>query len=94
MSQYRDGFYPSDPLIDANKFEKQDWTSSEFEHIDGIGALPMNATEPRGLGFCIRVKVDADHAADTVTNIQNWLLDLHRLRFSALCFQETGQCGK
>ena len=27
----------------------------------------MNAPEPRGFGFSIRVKVDADHAADTVT---------------------------
>ncbi len=30
-------------------------------------ALPNNMPEPRGLGFIIRSKVDADHASDTVT---------------------------
>jgi hypothetical protein len=29
--------------------------------------LPANMPEPRGLGFTIRAKVDADHASDTVT---------------------------
>ena len=29
--------------------------------------LPPNMPEPRGLGFVIRAKVDADHASDTVS---------------------------
>ena len=29
--------------------------------------MPPNMPEPRGLGFTIRAKVDADHAADSVT---------------------------
>ena len=57
----------SDPVIDEAKYERKDWTSSEFGHIDGIEELPKNAPEPRGLGFTIRAKVDADHASDTVT---------------------------
>ena len=54
-------------MIDELKFERRDWTSSEFGHIDGIEELPPNAPEPRGFGFTIRAKVDADHATDTVT---------------------------
>ena len=59
-------FDPRYPVIDETKFEKRDWTSSEFGHVDGVEALPVNAPEPRGFGFSIRVKVDSDHAADTV----------------------------
>ena len=29
--------------------------------------MSPNMPEPRGLGFTVRAKVDADHAADTVT---------------------------
>ena len=29
--------------------------------------LPGNMPEPRGMGFIMRAKVDADHAGDTVT---------------------------
>jgi hypothetical protein len=59
-------FDPSDPAIDESQFEKQDWTSSEFGHVQKE-ELPGNMPEPRGLGFIMRAKVDADHAADTVT---------------------------
>jgi hypothetical protein len=60
-------FDPSDPVIDESEFERKDWTSSEFGHIDGEEELPRNMPEPRGQGFKIRAKVDADHASDTVT---------------------------
>jgi hypothetical protein len=60
-------FDPSDPDIDEMKFEKKDWTSSEFGHIDGDEAVPENAPVPRGRGFTISAKVDADHASDTVS---------------------------
>jgi hypothetical protein len=58
---------PSDPVVDESSFELMDWTSSEFGHIQGREELPPNMPEPRGMGFTMRAKVDADHAADTVT---------------------------
>ena len=60
-------FDPSDPVIDESKYGKKDWTLSEFGHVIGKRKLPPNAPEPRGLGFILRAKVDADHASDTVT---------------------------
>ena len=62
-------FDPSDPVIYETKFEKRDWMSSEFEHVDGVEALPVNVPEPRGFGFSIKGKVYADYDADTVTRI-------------------------
>ena len=58
---------PSDPCIDESAFELKDWTSSEFGHLQGKEELPPNMPEPRGRGFVINAKVDADHASDTVT---------------------------
>ena len=58
---------PSDPVIDESKFEAKDWASSEFGHIEGKEAVPSNMPEPRGHGFVISAKVDADHATDTTT---------------------------
>lgn len=58
---------PSDPVIDESAFALRDWTTSEFGHIQGKEELPGNQPEPRGLGFTIHSKVDADLAADTVT---------------------------
>ena len=60
-------FDPSDPIIDKSQYQRKDWTSSEFGHVEGKEELPPNMPEPRGLGFIIRAKVDADHASDTVT---------------------------
>ena len=57
-------FDHSDPIIDVSR---QDWISSEFGHINGKEELPPNQPEPRGLGFIIRGKVDADHGSDSVT---------------------------
>ena len=47
--------------------QRKDWTCSEFGHISGEEELPPNMPTPRGMGFTMRVKVDADHAGDTVT---------------------------
>ncbi len=58
---------PSDPCINESEFELRDWTSSEFGHIEGKEELPPNMPTPRGRGFVINAKVDADHASDTVT---------------------------
>jgi hypothetical protein len=58
---------PSDPNVDESTFELKDWTSSEFGHLQGKEVLPPNMPQPRGHGFVMRAKVDADHASDTVT---------------------------
>ena len=58
---------PSDPVVEMNQFERRDWTTSEFGHVMGKEELPPNMPQPRGQGFTMRVKVDADHASDTVT---------------------------
>lgn len=60
-------FDPSDPVIDESKFELKDWTSSKFGHVQGQEEMPSNMPEPRGLGFTMRAKVNADHASDTVS---------------------------
>jgi hypothetical protein len=60
-------FDPSDPAVDEGQFERRDWTSTEFGHVDGKELLPPEMPEPRGRGFVMRAKVDADHASDTVT---------------------------
>jgi len=58
---------PSDPVVDEASFDAKDWTSSEFGHIQGKEELPGNMPEPRGFGFVMRAKVDADHASDSVS---------------------------
>ena len=62
-------FDPSDPVINKSEFQHHDWTTSEFGHIEGKEEIPMNMPEPRGLGFQVHAKVDADHAADTMTQM-------------------------
>jgi hypothetical protein len=54
-------------VIDEAQFDAKDWASSEFGHLDGEEELPPNMPEPRGQGFVISSKVDADHASDSVT---------------------------
>ena len=56
----------SDPMVDESAFKRKDWTSSEFGHVEEKEELPPNMPEPRGLGFVMRAKVDADHAGDMV----------------------------
>ena len=58
---------PSDPMVDMLQFQWRDWTASESGHIEGREELPPNMPEPRGVRFIMRAKVDADHAADTMT---------------------------
>ena len=38
-----------------------------FGHVLDEEEVPGNMPQPRGMGFIIRAKVDADHAADTVS---------------------------
>ena len=58
---------PSDPVVEQDVFEQRDWTSSEFGAVQGKEEVLSNMPEPRGLGFVMRAKVDADHASDTMT---------------------------
>jgi hypothetical protein len=60
-------FDPSDHVVDESMFDLKDWTSSAFGHVAGEEQKPTNMPQPRGLGFVVRAKVDADHAADTMT---------------------------
>jgi hypothetical protein len=60
-------FDPTLPAIDEDEFKVRDWATSEFGHIQGQEELPPNAPQPRGFGFVMRARVDADHASDTVS---------------------------
>ena len=44
---------PSEPVIDQSMYDRKDWASSEFGHIEGVETIPPNAPEPRGFGFTI-----------------------------------------
>ena len=41
-------FDPSDPTINEQDFEKRDWTSSKFGHVEDKEELSPNMPEPRG----------------------------------------------
>ena len=58
---------PSDLIIDESRSEQKDWASSKFGHVEGKEEKPTNALEPRGFGFTIRAKVNADHTTNTTT---------------------------
>ena len=60
-------FDPTIPEIDPASFERKDWSTSEFGHLEFKEELPPNMPTARGMGFLMRAKVDADHATDTVT---------------------------
>ena len=72
LSKYSDTeliFDPSEPQIDEDLFQRKGWTCSEFGHISGEEDLLPNMPTPRGMGFTMRAKVDADYAGDTITRI-------------------------
>ena len=58
---------PSDPVVHENDFERRDWASSEFGHMEEKEEFPADMPEPRGYRLILRAKVDADHASDTVS---------------------------
>ena len=58
-------FDPTEPDLDMSEFERKDWTSSEFGHVDGVEEITPNMPKPRGVGVTMWSRVDADHAADT-----------------------------
>ena len=58
-------FNPSEPEIDLDLFEKQDWKNTVYGETSE--EIPANVLEPRGFRFKIRAYVDSDHAGDSVT---------------------------
>lgn len=60
-------FDPTEPVTDMSKFERRDWASTEFGHLEEKEEMPPNMPQSRGTGFVVWAKIDADHAADTVT---------------------------
>ena len=58
---------PSNPEVELSQFERRDWTASKFGHVVGKEETMKDMPEPRGVGFVIRAKIDADHASDTKT---------------------------
>ena len=77
---------PSDPVVDENDFERRDWASSEFGHVEGKEEFPANMPEPRGHGFIMRAKVDAD--PHSVKAIKNWISYIFELCPCILVEQE------
>ena len=59
-------FDPSDPNIDMNDFEEQDWSATVYATASKE-ELPPNMPEPRGQSMRMTCYVDSDHAGDTVT---------------------------
>ena len=58
---------PTRPEINEAGFEVRAWATSEFGHFQGLEELPPNIPQPRGLGFTMRARVDADHVSDTIS---------------------------
>ena len=57
-------FDPTYPDIDLSSFKECDW---KHFYTSAKEAIPDNAPNPRGKDVDIRMFVDSDHAADTVT---------------------------
>ena len=60
-------FGPSDLVIEKSKYQRRDWTSNEFEHVQDKQELPRDMPQLRGLGDTVRANIDTDHAGETVT---------------------------
>ena len=62
-------FDPSEPMIDMQNFQRQDWGYSVYSSPgeEPKEIVPSDMPEPLGKGFTIRCYVDADHAGESVT---------------------------
>ena len=62
-------FDPSEPIIEHERFPKEDWSYSVYATGEGdlSEPVPSDAPEQRGKGFVMRLFVDSDHAGDAVT---------------------------
>ena len=57
--------------MDMSRFQQINQTLSEFRKSIGEEELSPKITQPRGLGFIIREKVDADHVDDTPQKVND-----------------------
>ena len=58
-------FDPSDRDIQYEIFSQQDWEASEFGSLEE--EVPVDAPNPRGMGFTMVAYVDSDHAGEIVS---------------------------
>lgn len=58
-------FDPKEPKIDEEAFAPKDWFNSIYGEVEE--ELPPNMPRVLGSGFKMRIFVDSDHAAETVT---------------------------
>ena len=58
-------FDPTEPEINEEEFERQDWSRSVCGELDE--ELPPNMPEPRGQAMRMRTYVDSDHAGESLT---------------------------
>ena len=58
-------FDPTEKEIDMSRFVKQDWSKSIYGVLEE--ELPDNMPAPHGLSMRMTVKVDADHAGESLT---------------------------
>ena len=84
----------SNLVVEYDVFKQRDWTSSEFGAVQGKEEIPPNMPKPRGQGFKMHVKVDADHASDTITRHSRMgFFSLFELCTDILVEQEAKFCG-
>ena len=58
-------FDPTEPEINKTQFRTDDWSATPYGLCkEGV---PLNAPDPRGIGFTMRAFVDSDHAGDSIT---------------------------
>ena len=55
----------TEPEIDDSQFVCEDWSGSSYGGC--MEQLPPNDTQPKGIGFTMRVFVDSDHAGELTT---------------------------
>ena len=62
-------FDRSEPTIDEELFEKQDWSNYVYATDDTVlkEALTGNMPEPQGKGVLMSACIDADHTGESVT---------------------------
>ena len=74
--------------MDMSRFQQINQTLSEFRKSIGEEELSPKITQPRGLGFIIREKVDANHVGNTST--RRSMTDFLSYLGSALIFGSRG----
>ena len=85
-------FDPTEPTIDKELFEKQDWSNSVYatDGKDLKETLPGNMLEPRGKGLTMKAHVDTDHTGELATKkSRTGFFILSKFSSYLLAFKET-----